>query len=265
MRTGGSRRRQSISGWATSGSFVVTCLLVLVVQSAHAQDWEWNVNKRKVPAADIDLGASTLARGEMMLGPLLSIYGLLDSISVGTYVLPWFAGVVAPGSLAANVVVKLRLVNTKRWVIALQGHAFYLSFVDVDKDALQLRALIAPLRLLVDTTWTKRVTSTVEFAGVYTTLTGSHLQDVDSEMYGVAAARSLFVGVSPRWRWTPWLALFARLRALVGYAPIAAQARATLSNGTTVEVEPPRKTKRYLLGEPLSRERTLTSSISLRA
>lgn len=188
------------------------------------------------PAESFDLGAGTLPRAAGIVGPALTAVGVTDRLTVGTLVAPWFLGVYKPGSVAPNAYAKLRLAGERGWGLALETHPFHIRLQDLDRDDLRLRMWVWPARLLGDLTFGARWAGTLELAGVYAHVAGSQLRSGDTQVFGVAAARTLHVGVVPRFQLTRGVTLWARTRALVGHVPVVARAKASFDERTHVAV-----------------------------
>lgn len=208
-------------------------------------------------SADIDLGTAVLNHGQVAAGPFHVAAGLYDRVTVGTYTLPWVAAAVTSSltddstiSIAPNASVRMRLFggdanidngisrsDRLQFSGAVDARLFYARFGDIDGDGLQLRALIAPIRLLMGLDWSRRHDTTVEFGGVYSSLTGEHVEEGDTWIHGLAIAHSFHAGVTHRLRLARSLSVWARVRTLLGHAPVRASFETRLSDDVDLDIQ----------------------------
>ena len=191
-------------------------------------------------AVDIDLGTQTLGHLEYALGPLKASVGLGGFFMVGTYTLPWVAALLVPDSVAPNLSAKARLFSFRGLSADLSSNFFYARMGDIDGDGLNLRALIWPVRGALAYQWPQwdgRLTTSLAFTNVHSSITGGSLFQTDTRVFGVAVARSQHLGLNQRFRVNRNLSLWSRLRILVGHSPVVARVDTALGEDLEVVVE----------------------------
>jgi hypothetical protein len=215
------------------------CILVLTASRVGGAEAAEPRHRRppRAPGDEIDLGTATLGHREVGLGPFGAAIGGFDRVQIGTRTLPWFVGLVAPGSIVPNGYVKVRLLTLGPWSMAVESALFYARLRNLAGDGVNLRAWIWPTRALLERQITRRWAVNLELTGVFSEVAGSALIDTDTSVEGVALARTVYAGVLPRYRLKPWISLWGRVRVLVGHSPVVARAESQLSERTRMEVE----------------------------
>ncbi len=203
-------------------------LFVLILLPWQAKAYVSRVPK--APTSDIVFGAQVLGHLEASVGLMEVSIGLWDRIMIGTDTLPWMVGFFAKGSLVANGFVKAKLFDHRKFSLGLRTGVFNIDLNDLDKDGLNLQALVVPTRLYLAADWTKKWTTSLELAAVYASMTGNGLADKDVRVFGVAVASNIHGGLVQRYRWRKWITLWARMRILLNHLPVRVEAHTNLSD-----------------------------------
>jgi hypothetical protein len=206
-------------------------LLVLAPSAAHAEEGPGPAQLRT------DFTAYTRPRGRAAVGPLKLELGLIDEVTLGTYVPPWFAFTVT-GAPAPNAYVKVRDWWSGPLTLAVRGGFLYmdgrgiakLAGVDASGGVLALMGELDASLVL-----TPQLCLSLGFDYARLTVTGTGTAAASSiEGASVAdAATARFFG---QWQLTRAFGLTLLLRYLAYQGPISADMSAE-RNGAVVDAD----------------------------
>lgn len=170
-----------------------------------------------------DWSAETLHRNEWRLGLFRLQYGIIDSLQVGTQLLPWFLKV-------SNLDLKWTVWSSGPWSVGLGGGLFSLKLQDFDEDAADVRFYAVPVELTGS--WRQDAFS-LHLRGSYTAVKTDAEEALDAEDYdlgGVAAVSTGSVGLAAEWRTSPTFAWVLESR-----LSVFQDASASAETGTQVD------------------------------
>jgi hypothetical protein len=187
----------------------------------------------------IDFTAYTLRRNEVMIGLGSAAYGVLDEITIGTYVLPWFACPWLHAPIATGYL-KLRDWFDGPVSVSLRGTVAYLNASALSSDlsnqaSLSAGVLIFPVELSVSWRIAPVVSQSVQLTWVHAAASGETPSDtnVDIGLGGASTATSASLSSLTELRLTRVFALTLRGTLLLRMSDIVVNADYE-RNGTRV-------------------------------
>lgn len=194
------------------------------------------------PSVDIDLGTATLGHLETGLGPFAYSLGLFDRLMLGSYTMPWMAAAVVPTVTAGNVdalmpnlFAKAEVIEHNPFRASVSASLFYLRIGNIDDNSFEIGALLIPIRGLLSVEWDPFHSTILELATVQSALGGAlsvgGILDVDANV----EARSTHAGLTHRIRLSDGVALWGRVRTLLGNAMVRASFSGSLSDYVEVD------------------------------
>jgi len=107
-------------------ALTAACISALLVSAARAQEPSRSADEVEPRDLRTDFTAYTRPQGRAAVGPLKVELGIIDEVTVGTYVPPWFAFTVL-GKPAPNVYLKARSWWSGPLTLAVRGGFLYLD------------------------------------------------------------------------------------------------------------------------------------------
>lgn len=188
----------------------------------------------------IDFTAYTLQQQEFSVGLGSAAFGVLDRVTVGTYVLPWFAFPVLGAPIASGYV-KVRDWFSGPLAVALRGGLLYLNASEFserlsDNAASDVGFVAVPLELSASLRMHRAVTQSLQLNWVYARVSGELPREtnVDVGLGGASRATSWSLSSLTEFRVTDVVALTLRGTLLLGFSDISVEADFERS-GTEVE------------------------------
>lgn len=182
-----------------------------------------------------DFTAYTRESGQVAVGPLKAEFGVIDEVTIGTYVPPWFAFTVI-GAPAPNLYLKARSWWSGPLTLAVRGGFLYIDGSGIDEladaDASANATVItgevdASLRL------NPRVRLSVGFDYAYVVAVGGG-EEVATSIEGASVATTGSARLFGQWRLTRVFGLTLLARYVAFQNPVGADV-STESPGITVE------------------------------
>ena len=174
----------------------------------------------------VDFTAYTLRRNEIAVGIGAAAYGLLDEVTVGTYVPLWFAFPLLKAPIA-SAFLKLR-----DWVhgpvaVSLRGAFVYLP-ASASSSTLTAGAtthagfMVIPLELSISARLHPRFSQSLQLGWVHVAADGSRARDksLDLRIAGASAVTSLSLFLLSELRMSRVVAVTLRASALLGYGDL---------------------------------------------
>jgi hypothetical protein len=187
----------------------------------------------------IDFTAYTLHRNEVMIGLGSAAYGVLDQLTIGTYVLPWFAFPWLHAPIATGYL-KLRDWFAGPVSVSLRGTVAYLNASALSSElsnnaSMSAGVLIFPVELSVSWRIAQAVSQSVQVTWVHAAASGQAPSDtnVDFGLGGASTATSASLSTLTELRLTRVFALSLRGTLLLGMSHIVVNADYE-RNGTRV-------------------------------
>ncbi|HKP55134.1 MAG TPA: hypothetical protein VJV78_00360 [Polyangiales bacterium] len=175
----------------------------------------------------IDYTAYTLRRNEFSIGVGAASYGVLDQLTIGTYVLPWFAFPVLRSPVASGYV-KLRDWFDGAVSVALRAGFVYLNASGIsaelsDNASSDVGFLALPVELSASWRIRPEVSQSLQLSWVHARVSGELPRGatVDTGLGGVSSATSVALGSLTELRLTRVTALFLRGTLLLDLSDIA--------------------------------------------
>lgn len=188
----------------------------------------------------IDFTAYTLQQQEFSVGLGSAAYGVIDQVTVGTYVLPWFAFPVLEAPIASGYV-KVRDWFSSPVAVALRGGLIYLNASSIserlsDNQSSDVGFFAVPIELSASWRMHSKVTQSLQLNWVYARVAGELPREtnVDVGLGGASRATSWSLSSLTEFRVTDVFALTLRGTLLLGFSDIAVRADYERS-GTEVE------------------------------
>lgn len=157
-----------------------------------------------------DESAYTLRQKDFRVGLWKAQYGIIDSITAGTYIWPWVFRV-------SNLHAKWRYWQNETWALSVYAGLYHLdtkSFQKLDEDTGNATITVFPFELAVSHRFDDRYTLSV--APVWTTVVlKGNLQDEDLKGAGEGAVNNFQLTATFEWRLTRVTALLFHGRYLV--------------------------------------------------
>jgi hypothetical protein len=174
----------------------------------------------------IDFTAYTLQRNEISLGMGAAAYGLVDEVTLGTYIAPWFAFPLLHAPIASGFL-KLRDWLHGPVAVSLRGALVYLP-ASVYSRALsgggttRIGFLVVPLELSISVRLHPRFSQSLQLGWVHVSATGSRARDKDLDLRiaGASAVTSLSLFLLSELRLSDVVALSLRASLLLGYGDL---------------------------------------------
>jgi hypothetical protein len=196
--------------------------------------------EHKIGSERIDFTAYTLQRNEVSLGVGAASYGVLNEITVGTYVLPWFAFPLVSAPVA-SAFLKLRDWFHGPVAASLRGAFLYLpesvlSPMLTTEPSARVGFLVIPLEVSVSARLHSHYTQSLQLNWVHMTVDGARPPDasLDLRLGGASAVTSLTLSSLSELRVTHVVALTLRGNLLLGYSDLTMEG-ALESMGTRVD------------------------------
>jgi hypothetical protein len=178
----------------------------------------------------IDYTAYTLRHNEFSVGLGSAAYGVLDQVTVGTYVLPWLAFPLLDAPIATGYV-KVRDWFAGPVAVSLRGTFAYLDATQLSsklwKNASTRAGLfVVPLELSASWRMGSVVSQSVQLSWVHVGLGGTMPgnTDVDVGLGGASTVTSGSISALTEWRVSRVVALTLRGTLLLGLSDIVVQA-----------------------------------------
>lgn len=198
------------------------------------------VRAEHVPGRErIDFTAYTLRQKEFSLGLGSAAFGVLDEVTVGTYVLPWFAFPVLQAPIASGYV-KVRDWFSGPVAVALRGGFLYLNASELsdrisNQESGDVAFFAVPLELSASLRLAPVVTQSLQLNWVYARVAGEVPPEtaVDVGLGGASRATSWSLSSLTEFRVTEVFALTLRGTVLLSFSDISVRADYE-QNGTEV-------------------------------
>jgi hypothetical protein len=193
---------------------------VAVLLSAASAQAEHRVGNER-----IDFTAYTLGANEVSLGVGAAAYGVLREITVGTYVLPWFAFPLVNAPIASGFV-KLRDWAHGPVAASLRGAFVYLPqsalSSTLSNDSARVGFIAIPLEASLSARLHARFSQSLQLSWVHVAMDGSQPRNgsLDLRIGGASAVTSLTLSSLSEVRITPVLALTVRASVLLGHGDL---------------------------------------------
>lgn len=188
----------------------------------------------------IDFTAYTLRAREVSLGVGAAAYGVLNEITVGTYVLPWFAFPLVNAPIASGFL-KLRDWGHGPVAVSVRGAFLYmpestLSPMLTSESAARVGFLVIPLEVSVSARLHSSYTQSLQLNWVHMLVDGARAHDasLDLRLGGATSVTSLSLSSLSELRVTPVVALTLRGNLLLGYSDLTMEGELE-SHGTRVD------------------------------
>jgi hypothetical protein len=218
--------------WAvrTRSGVALFCVVALSIPCIARADHEPG-NER------IDYTAYTLQQKELAAGIGTLAFGVLDELTVGTYVLPWFAFPVLKSPVATG------FVKVRDWLhgpvaVSLRANFVYLNASGLsseitDRSHSDVRVTVIPLELSSSWRISRAFTQSLQLDYVHAWLSGNLPQDssADTGLGGNSEASAVSLSALTEYRVSRTVALTVRGTVLLGSSDIVA--RATLQRRQT--------------------------------
>lgn len=173
----------------------------------------------------IDFTAYTLRANEVSLGVGAAAYGVLDEITVGTYVLPWLAFPLVNAPIASGFI-KLRDWSHGPLAASLRGAFVYmpqsaLSSALANDTATRVGFMAIPLELSLSLRLSE-FSQSLQLSWVHVAVDGSQPRsaDLDLRVGGASAVASLTLSSLSEVRITSVFALTLRMSVLLGHGDL---------------------------------------------
>ena len=203
--------------YAVIAAWLCSCALLA---PAHARADHRQGNER------IDFTAYVLRHKEIALGVGAAAYGLTDEITLGTYVLPWFAFPLLHAPIASGFV-KLRDWFHGPVAAAVRGTIVYLpasaySRVLSGGDSTRVGFVVIPLELSVSVRVCSRFSQSLQLGWVHVAATGSRPRDDarDLRIAGASAVTSVSLFSLSELRLSSLVAVTLRASLLLGHGDL---------------------------------------------
>ncbi|HKU40419.1 MAG TPA: hypothetical protein VJR89_19795 [Polyangiales bacterium] len=190
----------------------------------------------------IDFTAYTLRQNEFLIGVGAAAYGVVDEVTVGTYVLPWFAFPWLRAPIASGYL-KLRDWFDAPVTVALRGGFVYFNADAIsarlaDNASTQIGFLALPIELSASWRIQSSVSQSLQLGWVHARVQGEMPPEtnVDIGLGGISSATSVSVGSLTELRVSRVVALTLRGTLLLGLSDINVRGRYE-RNGTRVAAQ----------------------------
>jgi hypothetical protein len=209
---------------------LVAAGLGLVAAPAHAETSGGTPNPRT------DFTAYTRPGGRVAVGPLKLELGVIDEVTIGTYVPPWFA-FPALGVPLPNVYVKARSWWSGPLTLALRGSTMYVAGEAVEQlasgDASGSSTVLSAegdLSLLVH----HRLTVSLSAEFTHVRANGNDTEDTATSVEGAVTADNLMSRLFVEWRLSRVFSLTLLTRYMIQQSPVGAD---TTFEGSGVTID----------------------------
>jgi hypothetical protein len=206
-----------------SGLGLVLAGILLVVSSNARADQEPGHER-------IDFTAYTLNRNEFAIGLGAAAYGIIDQVTIGTYVLPWFAFPLLAAPVATGFV-KLRDWFSGPVAVSLRGTFLYLDATRLSSKiwknaSTSAGLLVIPVELSGSWRISPAVSQSLQLTWIHVGLGGEMPPEsnVDVGLGGASTATSGSVSALTEWRLNRVVALTLRGTLLLGMSDIVLHA-----------------------------------------
>lgn len=206
-----------------AGIVLAGVLLMIVSSSAHAD---------QVPGQErVDFTAYTLRRNEFQIGPGSAAFGVLDQVTIGTYVLPWFAFPLVKAPIATGFL-KVRDWFSGPVAISLRGSFAYLDATNLSskiwEDA-DTRAGLFVIPIELSGSWrvSRVVSQSLQLSWVHAYVTGDmppRNRNVDIGLGGASTATTGSLSAMTEFRVSRVVALSLRGTLMLGMSDIVVRA-----------------------------------------
>jgi hypothetical protein len=187
----------------------------------------------------IDFTAYTLRHNELSIGLGSASFGVLDQVTIGTYVLPWFAFPVLRAPVASGWI-KVRDWLSGPVTVALRGGLIYLDASELSEDLASGESgdvgfLAVPVELSASWRIRPTVSQSLQLNWVYARISGELPSEtsLDVGLDGASRATSFSASSLTEFRVTEVLALTLRGTVLLAFSDISLRADYE-RNGTEV-------------------------------
>jgi len=180
-----------------------TCFIVLFFETQEAQ--AYNTEKDR----QTDFSAYTLQQNQYRLGLFQLEYGVLDSLMVGTYTLPWLIMPVTQ-SPSFDLYSKWKFIDIDSWAASIKGTVFYFDVNGFSSGTIDdgvFRATIVPLSLMLSHVFNDEWTGSFESAWVQTFISGAVDTSSEASAFGAGAQSNFQVALTGEYRVNHVLAL----------------------------------------------------------
>lgn len=192
-------------------SFTLTLLVPLLTHADH-----------RVGSERIDFTAYTLQQNELSLGIGAAAFGVLDEITVGTYIPLWFAFPLVNAPIA-SAYLKVRdwfhgpLAASLRAAVAYLPASVFSSVLSNDRST-RVGFVVVPLELSLSMRVNERFSQSLQLSWVYVGANGSRARDEprDLRIAGASAVTSLSLHLLSELRLSRVVALTMRESILLG-------------------------------------------------
>jgi hypothetical protein len=222
--------RQCWEWTVRAGSRIALCWLALAIPCVARAD--------HVPGNErIDYTAYTLKQKELSAGLGTAAFGILDEVTVGTYVLPWFAFPLLEAPVATGFL-KLRDWFHGPFAVSVRANFVYLNASGLsseitDRENSNVRVTVIPLELSGSLRVSRSFTQSLQFNFVHAWLNGDLPPDssADTGLGGNSKASAFSLSALTEFRVSSNVALTLRGTVLLAESDIVA--RATLQRHET--------------------------------
>lgn len=188
----------------------------------------------------IDFTAYTLRAREGLLGIGMGAYGVIDELTVGTYLPTWLASPLI-GAPIVTAFVKARDWLHGPFAVSVRGTLVYLNASELsdalsDGDSTSARLWIVPLELTGSLRVSPAYTQSLQLSWVHIDVDGESAAEVDVGFGAAAAAESASISSLSELRVTHVTSLTLRLNVLLGYSDVAIDGQLE-RDGTQVAVD----------------------------
>jgi hypothetical protein len=215
------RRRRELFVRLRRSCLTIFCTLVLASPA--------DVRADNIPGQErIDFTAYTLRRNEAQFGVGSLAFGVLEPLTIGTYVLPWFAFPFLHSPVATGFV-KVRDWFSGPVAVSVRGTFIYLNATEISADlwniSTRARLFILPIELSGSFRIHTKISESLQFTWVYVGLAGKMPQGADrAALGGSSRATSTSLSSFTEFRLTQVTALTLRATVLLTYSDIVARA-----------------------------------------
>jgi hypothetical protein len=216
---------------------IASWLAVAVLLAAASVQAEHGIGNER-----IDFTAYTLRANETSLGVGAAAYGLLDEITVGTYVLPWFAFPLVNAPIASGYI------KVRDWAHGPIAASLRAAFVYLPQSTLagalandsttRVGFIAVPVEASLSARVHARFSQSLQLSWVHAAVDGIHPRNasLDLRVGGASAVTTLTLSSLSEVRITPMLALTVRMSVLLWHGDLTVRGELE-RDGTRVDAK----------------------------